>query len=73
MEGFMLQVGELFCVTLKRSLNSALPWDIPWYDASHTIFFAALYGVLTIIGLGVLVAILATIKRLKKGDSATQH
>ena len=38
---------ELLCVTLKQSLASLLPWDIPWYDTSHTIFFAALYGALS--------------------------
>ncbi len=64
---------ELLCVALKRSLASVLPWDIPWYDTSHTIFFAALYGALTFIGLGVLIAALMTIRSLKKKDGGSHH
>jgi len=45
-----------------------LPWDVPWYDPSHAVFFTALYGALTVIGLGVLVAFLLTLKRLKKRE-----
>jgi hypothetical protein len=56
---------ELLCVGLKRSLASLLPWDIPWYDPSHTVFFLALYGALGVIGLGVLIAVALTIADLK--------
>ena len=62
----MFGSNGFFCAELKRSLYSMLPWDVPWYDPSHAIFFTALYGALAVIGLGVLVAILMTIKRLKK-------
>ncbi|MGQ9749636.1 hypothetical protein [Desulfosoma sp.] len=61
---------DIMCAALKRSLASMLPWDIPWYDPSHTVFFAALYGALGVIGLGVLIAVLMTIKHLKKGNGA---
>jgi len=54
-------------------LASLLPWDIPWYDASHTVFFAALYGALTFIGLGLLIAALMTIRSLKKGEHDPHH
>ena len=59
---------DFLCVALKRSVSSMLPWDIPWYDPSHAVFFTALYGALTVIGLGVLVAVLMTIKKLKESD-----
>jgi hypothetical protein len=45
-----------------------LPWEIPWYDPSHRVFFAALYSALGVIGFGTLAAVFLTIKRLKKGD-----
>lgn len=61
---------DIMCAALKRSLASMLPWDIPWYDPSHTVFFAALYGALGVIGLGVLIAVLMTVKQLKKGNGA---
>jgi len=58
-------VIELLCVGLKRSLASMLPWDIPWYDPSHTVFFFALYGALGVIGLGLIIAVALTITNLK--------
>lgn len=64
---------SFLCVELKRSVYSMLPWDIPWYDPSHSVFFAALYGALALIGSGVLVALLITMKRLKNGDHGHQH
>ncbi len=64
---------ELLCVTLKQSLASLLPWDIPWYDNSHTIFFAALYGALSFIGLGLFIAVAMTIRSMKKADSGSHH
>lgn len=67
----MLGMGELLCVELKRSVYSMLPWDIPWYDPSHTVFFTAVYGALTVVGLGVLAAVVITIKRLKKSDDGS--
>jgi len=69
----MSGVGEFLCVELKRSLYSMLPWDIPWYDPTHTVFFTALYGALTVIGVGVAAAAVITIKRLKKDDGLSHH
>jgi uncharacterized Tic20 family protein len=66
-------LGGFFCAELKRSVSSMLPWDIPWYDASHAIFFTALYGVLTIIGLGVLAAVVMTMVRMKKENGNARH
>ncbi len=69
----MSGVGEFLCVGLKRSVCSMLPWDIPWYDPSHVVFFVALYGALSVIGIGLLAAAIITIKRLKTGDEGSHH
>lgn len=64
---------DLLCVEIRRSVSSMLPWDVPWYDPSHAVFFAALYGALTVIGLGFLAAVIITMKRLSKGEDAHHH
>jgi hypothetical protein len=69
----MFGIDQLFCMGLKRSLVSILPWDIPWYDTSHTVFFMALYGALTFIGYGLLLALLLTLKRLKTDGAKGHH
>ncbi|MCK8603061.1 hypothetical protein [Desulfoferrobacter suflitae] len=69
----MFGAGQLLCAELKRSVASMLPWDIPWYDPSHAVFFAALYGALSVIGLGVLTAVLMTLKRLRQEDKGGHH
>ena len=69
----MSGAGEFLCEGLKRSLSSMLPWDIPWYDTSHFVFFAALYGALAVIGIGVISALILTIKRLKSGEGDSHH
>jgi len=69
----MWGAGEFLCEGLKRSVSSMLPWDIPWYDPSHFIFFAALYGALSVIGIGLLSALILTVKRLKSGGSESHH
>ena len=69
----MSPFGEFLCVELKRSVASALPQDIPWYDPSHAVFFAALYGAVGMIGLGLLAAAVLTFKRLKQGDGGGHH
>ncbi len=69
----MSGASEFLCEGLKRSLSSMLPWDIPWYDPSHAIFFAALYGALGVIGIGLISAVILTIKRLKSGGGGSHH
>jgi hypothetical protein len=64
---------QFLCVELKRSVASALPQDIPWYDPSHAIFFLALYGALGMIGFGLLAAAIISFKRLKEGDHRKHH
>lgn len=70
---YMFGASNIVGVALKRSVASMLPWDIPWYDPSHAVFFIALYGALSVIGLGVLVALLMTVKRLKSDEETTHH
>ena len=62
-------IGQILCEGLKKSLASPLPWDIPWYDTGHMVFFGILYAVLGTIGLGLLIAIIKTIVSMKKSDS----
>lgn len=62
--------AEFLCVSLKRSLSSMLPWDIPWGDPSHAVFFAALYGALAVIGLGLVLAVMMTAKKVKEGGDS---
>ena len=69
----MLLSGQMISEGLKRSLSSMLPWDIPWYDTSHAIFFGVLYAVLAIIGLGLLSAALMTYFRVKRDRSSKEH
>jgi hypothetical protein len=69
----MSGLGELLCSDLRRSVSSMLPWDIPWYDPSHTVFFAALYVALGVIGIGVLAASLMTLRRMRDGHEESRH
>lgn len=64
-----MHIGQVLCLELKRSLASLLPWDVPWYDPSHAVFFAALYGALGVIGLGILVALARTLYDLTRKDT----
>ncbi|MCU0572214.1 MAG: hypothetical protein MUC41_04390 [Syntrophobacteraceae bacterium] len=58
---------------MKRSVNSMLPWDVPWYDPSHVVFFAALYGALSVIGIGLLAAFVITMRRLSRDAGGSHH
>ena len=69
----MFGVGEILCEGLKRSLSSPLPWDIPWYDPSHVVFFAAFYGALGVIGIGLVSAAILTLKRMRSKEDASHH
>jgi hypothetical protein len=64
-----MYIEELLCAGLKQSLASLLPWDIPWHDPSHTVFFVAFYGALGAIGMGLTVALARTLINLYKKDS----
>ena len=62
-------ISEPLCAGLMRSVASLLPWDVPWYDPSHAVFFIALYGALGAIGMGLTVALARTLLNLLKKDS----
>jgi hypothetical protein len=66
-----MYIGELLCAGLKRSLASLLPWDIPWHDPSHTVFFVAFYGALGVIGMGLMIALARTLMNLR--DKGSDH
>jgi len=65
-----MYIGELLCSGLARSIQSLLPWDIPWHDPSHAVFFVAFYGALGAIGMGTMVAMGRTLLNLFKKDSS---
>jgi hypothetical protein len=69
----MWWLNELLCAGLERSVSSILPWDIPWYDPSHVVFFSALYAALGVIGLGLLAALLLTLLRMKSEEEEEAH
>ena len=68
--GETMYIGEFLCAGLARSLQSLLPWDIPWHDPSHAVFFVAFYGALGAIGMGTMVALGRTLLNLFKKDSS---
>jgi len=63
-----MYIGELLCSGLARSVQSLLPWDIPWHDPSHAVFFIAFYGALGAIGMGVMAALGRTLLNLFKSE-----
>lgn len=69
----MWGLSEFLCAGLQRSVASMLPWDIPWYDPSHVVFFTALYTALSVIGVGLVSALILTIMRLKSGGGGSHH
>jgi hypothetical protein len=60
---------EFLCSELARSVQSLLPWDIPWHDPSHAVFFIAFYGALGAIGMGLTIALGRTLLALLKKGS----
>lgn len=61
----MMQHGE--------TIQSPLPWDIPWWAPDHAIFFGVLYLALFFIGTGVGVVVLKTLLEMKKGGHDHGH
>lgn len=60
----MMQYGE--------TVHSVLPQDIPWFLPDHAIFFGVLYAVLFVIGSGLGLVLLKSIRDAAKG-CAGQH
>ncbi len=49
-------------VRYGETLHSALPQDIPWFLPDHAIFFGVFYAVLVVIGVGLGVVILKSMR-----------
>ena len=45
-----------------ETLHSMLPWDIPWWLPDHAIFFGVLYAVLVVLGTGLGVVVLKSLR-----------
>lgn len=45
-----------------ETLHSMLPWDIPWWMPDHAVFMGVLYLVLGIVGTGVAVVVLKSLR-----------
>jgi hypothetical protein len=44
-----------------ETVQSMLPFDIPWWLPDHTVFFGTLYAVLGVIGLGLGIVVLRSL------------
>ena len=56
-----------------ETLHSCLPWDIPWWQPDHAIFFGVLFAALGIIGLGVTYVVLRTVAESKNCCHGNGH
>jgi hypothetical protein len=44
-----------------ETVQSPLPWDLPWWAPDHVVFFGVLYAVLFIIGSGIGIVVLQSL------------
>ena len=56
-----------------ETLHSPLPWDLPLWMPDHAVFFGVLYLVLGIIGIGVTIVVLKTIRESCRSEESEQH
>lgn len=58
-----------------ETIHSVLPWDIPWWMPDHFVFMGVLYLVLGIVGTGVAVVILQSLRQTycSKGHDNGHH
>jgi hypothetical protein len=49
-----------------ETIQSMLPWDIPWWLPDYAMFFGTFYLVLGVIGSGVLFAVLKSLRDARK-------
>ena len=52
-----------------ETIQSMLPWDIPWWMPDHAMFFGALYVVLGVIGLGLLFVIVKSARDVSRAQT----
>ncbi len=55
-----------------ETIQSMLPWDIPWWMPDHAMFFGVLYIVLGVIGLGILWVLVKSARDMSR-DQAHDH
>ena len=49
-----------------ETIQSMLPWDIPWWMPDHAMFFGAFYVVLGVLGLGLAWVVIKTMFDITK-------
>ncbi len=49
-----------------ETIHSPLPMDLPWWMPDHFVFFGVLYVVLGVLGLGLFVTVLQSLRDAKK-------
>ncbi len=56
-----------------ETIQSVLPWDIPWWMPDHFVFMGVLYLVLGIVGCGVAWVVLKSLRDVSKGHCDCEH
>lgn len=51
-----------------ETVQSPLPMDLPWWMPDHFVFFGVLYVVLGVIGLGLFITVLQSLRDAKNAD-----
>ncbi len=51
-----------------ETVHSPLPMDLPWWMPDHFVFFGVLYVVLGVIGLGLAITVMQSLRDAKKAD-----
>ncbi|QJB57678.1 hypothetical protein [Pseudodesulfovibrio sp. zrk46] len=51
-----------------ETVHSPLPMDLPWWMPDHFVFFGVLYVVIGVIGLGLFITVMQSIRDAKKAD-----
>ena len=56
-----------------ETLQSMLPWDIPWWMSDHAVFFGVLYAVLLTLGVGLGLVVLKSLRETLSGNEEQAH
>ena len=51
-----------------ETVHSPLPMDLPWWMPDHFVFFGVLYVVLAVLGIGLTITIMQSLRDVKKLD-----
>ncbi|MDL2306410.1 hypothetical protein LJC48_00060 [Desulfovibrio sp. OttesenSCG-928-C06] len=51
-----------------ETLQSMLPWDIPWWMSDHAVFFGVLYAVLLTLGAGLGLVAIKSLRETLSGE-----